>query len=42
MTPWIRVIPEKLTVPQIVKNFPHFIEFDCLLQHSQVCNLSVS
>jgi len=24
LTPWSRVLPEKLTVPQLVKNFPTF------------------
>jgi len=26
LTPWSTVLPEKLTGPQIVKKFPHFME----------------
>ena len=34
-TPWSRVLPDKLTGPQLVRNFPHFMEPKGLLLHSQ-------
>jgi hypothetical protein len=35
ITPWSRVFPEKLTGSQLVKNFPHFMEIEGSLPHSQ-------
>ena len=35
-TPWSRVLPEKLTDSQLVKKFPHFMEPEGSLPHSQV------
>jgi prepilin signal peptidase PulO-like enzyme (type II secretory pathway) len=26
LTPWTRMLPEKLTVPHFLKKFPHFME----------------
>jgi hypothetical protein len=36
LTPWSRVLLEKLTGLQLVKKFPHFIEPEGSLPHSQV------
>ena len=36
LTPWSRVLLEKLTGPQLVKKFPHFMEPEVSLPHSQV------
>jgi len=36
LSPWIRVLLEKLTGSQLVKKFPHFMETDISLQQSQV------
>ena len=36
LTPWCRVLLEKLTGLQLVKKFPHFIEPEGTLPHSQV------
>jgi len=36
LAPWSRVLLEKLTVSQLVKKFPHFMERRFSLQHSQV------
>ena len=35
LTPWCRVLPEKLTGLQLVKKFPHFTEPEGSLSHSQ-------
>ena len=34
VTPWSRLLPEKLTGPQVVKKFPHFMEPERSLRHS--------
>ena len=36
LTPWSTVLPEKLTGPQIVKKFPHFMEPEGSLSRLQV------
>jgi hypothetical protein len=36
LTPWSRVLLDKLTSLQLVKKFPHFMETEDLLPHSQV------
>jgi hypothetical protein len=36
LTPWSRVLLEKLTVFQLVKKFSSFMELEGLLPHSQV------
>jgi hypothetical protein len=36
LTPWSRVLLEKLAGFQLVKKFPHFMELDGSLPHSQV------
>jgi hypothetical protein len=35
ITPWSRVLPEKLTGPQMVKNTPHFMEPEGPLPYSE-------
>jgi len=35
LTPWCRVLLEKLTGLQLVKKFPHFTEPEVSLPHSQ-------
>ena len=35
LTPWTRVLPLKLTDPQLVKKLPHFIEPEGSLPHAQ-------
>jgi hypothetical protein len=35
-TPWSRVLLEKLTGLQLVKKYPHFMEIEGSLPHSQV------
>ena len=36
LTPWFRILLEKLTVLQLVKKFPNFMETEGSLPHSQV------
>jgi hypothetical protein len=36
LTPWSRVLREKLTGLQLVKNSPHFMETESSLPHSQL------
>ena len=36
LTPWSRVLPEQLGVPQLVKKFPHFMESEGSLPYLQV------
>jgi len=36
LTPWSRVLLEKLIGFQLVNKFPHFVEIECSLPHSQV------
>ena len=40
LTPWGRVLPEKLTGSRLVKKFPHFMENEGSLPHSLVPILS--
>ena len=36
LTPWTRVLLEKITGSQLVKKFPHFMETEGSLPHSQL------
>jgi hypothetical protein len=36
LTPWSKVLPEQLGVPQLVEKFPQFMEPEVSLPHLQV------
>jgi hypothetical protein len=38
LTPWSRILSQKLTDPQLIKKFPHFIDSEGSLLHSQKPN----